>query len=149
MNPLISFHPSPSPCHLLHDAADPREETRALSATRARQLMGLPSGDTILDYRDRAILKFYLYSGARLAAGCRLQVADFHQDQDGATIRLAEKGSRRRTIGLHFNAAEAIHEYIAKAGLASGPLFRPRRNSRSRKLSKALFQNKFSTLTYY
>ena len=132
----------PNPAHaqfLGRDAADPREETRALSATRARQLMGLPSGDTILDYRDRAILKFYLYSGARLAAGCRLQVADFHQDHDGATIRLAEKGSRRRTIGLHFNAAEAIHEYIAKAGLTSGPLFRPRRNSRSKKLSNESF----------
>ena len=101
----------PNPAHaqfLGRDAADPREETRALSATRARQLMGLPSGDTVFDYRDRAILKFYLYSGARLAAGCRLQVEDFHQDPDGATIRISEKGARRRTIGLHFAAAEAI-----------------------------------------
>jgi integrase/recombinase XerC len=97
--------------------------------------MGLPSGDTVLDARDRAILRFYLYSGARLAAGCRLQVEDFQQDQDGATIRIAEKGARRRTIGLHFAAAEAIQEYIARAGLTSGPLFRPRRNSRSMKLS--------------
>ena len=97
--------------------------------------MGLPSEDTVLDYRDRAILKLYLYSGARLDAGCRLLVEDFHQDQDGASNRIAEKGSRRRAIGLHFNAAEAIHEYIAKADLTSGSLFRPRRNSRSRKLS--------------
>jgi site-specific recombinase XerD len=126
----------PNPAHaqfLGRDAADPLEETRALSATRARQLMGLPSGDTVLDDRDRAILKFYVYSGARLAAGCRLQVEDFHQDPDGATIRIAEKGARRRTIGLHFNAAEAIQDYIARAGLTSGPLFRPRKNSRSMK----------------
>ena len=84
----------PNPAHaqfLGRDAADPREETRAFSATRARQLIGLPAGDTVIDYRDRAILKFYLYSGARLAAGCRLRVEDFHQDPDGATIRLAEK----------------------------------------------------------
>ena len=132
----------PNPAHaqfLGRDAADPREETRALSATRARQLMGLPAGDTIFDYRDRAILKFYVYSGARLAAGCRLRVEDFHQDSDGATIRLAEKGARRRTIGLHFAAAEAIQEYIAKAGLTSGPLFRPRKNSRSQKLAETPF----------
>ena len=132
----------PNPAHaqfLGRDAADPREETRALSATRARQLMGLPAGDTVFDSRDRAILKFYLYSGARLAAGCRLHVEDFHQDPDGATIRIAEKGARRRTIGLHFAAAEAIQDYIAQAGLKDGPLFRPRKNSRSQKLADTPF----------
>ncbi len=92
--------------------------------------MGLPAGDTVLEYRDRAILKFYLYSGAWLAAGCRLAVDDFHQDHDGATIRLWEKGVRRRTVGLHFAAAEALQEYVAKAGLKQGALFRPRENSR-------------------
>jgi site-specific recombinase XerC len=46
---------------------------RALTATRARQLMGLPSGDEVLDFRDRAILKAYLYIGIRLATACRLQ----------------------------------------------------------------------------
>lgn len=131
-----------NPAHaqfLGRDSADPREETRALSATRARQLMGLPAGDTVFDYRDRAILKFYLYSGARLAAGCRLNVEDFHQDPDGATIRISEKGARHRTIGLHFNAAEAIQDYIQKAGLTSGPLFRPRKNSRNLKLADTPF----------
>ena len=63
---------------------------------------------SVLDYRDRAILKFFLYSGARLATACRLKVSDFHQDGDEATIRLHEKGDKRRTIGLHFQAAQAI-----------------------------------------
>jgi site-specific recombinase XerD len=132
----------PNPAHaqfLGRDAADPRDETRALSATRARQLMGLPAGDTIFAARDRAILKFYLYSGARLAAGCRLTVEDFHQDADRATIRISEKGARRRTIGLHFAAAEAIQEYLAEAGLEHGPLFRPRKNSRNTKLADTPF----------
>jgi hypothetical protein len=39
------------------------EETRALSATRARQLIGLPDGESVIDYRDRAILKTFLWSG--------------------------------------------------------------------------------------
>ena len=30
----------------------------------------------------------------------------------------------RRVIGLHFNAAQAIGEYVEKAGVTSGPLFR-------------------------
>jgi site-specific recombinase XerD len=62
----------------------------------------MPAGDTVRDFRDRAILKFYLYSGVRLSTGCRLKISDFHQDGDEATIRLHEKGDKRRTIGLHY-----------------------------------------------
>jgi len=129
-----------NPAHaqfISRESTDPREETRALSAARARQLVGLPAGNSVLDYRDRAILRFFLYSGARLSTACRLKVSDFHQDGDEATIRLHEKGDKRRTIGLHFHAAQAIAEYIEKAGLTSGPLFRPRLNSRSHKLGSS------------
>src|SRR5205823_15041952 len=97
--------------------------------------MGLPSGDSVIDFRDRAILKAFLYSGIRLSTACRLKVSDFHQDGDEATLRLHEKGDKRRTIGLHFTAAQAISEYVAKAGLSSGPLYRPRLGPRSQKLA--------------
>ena len=128
----------PNPAHaqfISRESTDARDETRALSATRARQLMGLPAGDSVIDFRDRAILKTFLYSGIRLSTACRLKVSDFHQDGDEATIRLHEKGDKRRTIGLHFTAAQAIAEYIEKAHLTGGPLFRPRLNPRSHKLS--------------
>jgi site-specific recombinase XerD len=110
--------------------ADPLEETRALTLARARQLVGMPEGDTVLAARDRAILKFYVYTGARVATGCRVLVSDFHQDEDGATITLNHKGDHRVTIGLHWRAAEAVRAYITQAALTAGPLFRPRRNSR-------------------
>jgi site-specific recombinase XerD len=129
----------PNPAHaqfISRESSDPRDETKALSATRARQLMGLPSGDTVLEFRDRAIIKFFLYSGARIGTGCRLRVKDFHQDGDEATITLHEKGDKHRRIGLHFGAAEAISEYIKKAGLAKGPLFRARKNSRQIELGE-------------
>lgn len=129
----------PNPAHsqfIARESSDAREETRALSASRARQLMNMPSGDGLLDYRDRAIIRMFLYSGIRLSTGCRLKVSDFHQDGDAATIRLHEKGDKRRTIGLHYAAAQAIGEYIEAAGLTSGPLFRPRLNPRSRKLAQ-------------
>lgn len=128
----------PNPAHaqfIAREASDPRDETKALSATRARQLMGLPHGDSVLAARDRAILKFYLYSGARLSTGCRLKVSDFHQDGEEATIKLHEKGDKRRNIGIHFAAAEAIGEYIQKAEITSGPLFRPRKGSRTEELA--------------
>jgi integrase/recombinase XerC len=128
----------PNPAHaqfIARESSDPRDETKALTATRARQLTGMPDSDTVLAYRDRAILKLYLYSGIRLSTGCRLKVSDFHQDDQGATVKLQEKGDKRRTIGFHYQAAQAITEYLEKAEITSGPLFRPRLNPRSRKLS--------------
>ena len=73
--------------------------TKALSATRARQLMGLPSGDAVFDYRDRAIIEVFVYSGARIGSACRLRVQDFHQDGHEATFTLHEKGDKHRRIG--------------------------------------------------
>ncbi|MBK8229994.1 MAG: tyrosine-type recombinase/integrase [Candidatus Eisenbacteria bacterium] len=118
-------------------STDPIDETVALSARNARKLMELPPADgDILHYRDRAILKFYLFTGSRIRTGCLLDVADFHFEEDDPTVKVQEKGrgKSKRTIGIHVEAAEAIREYVAHAGLTSGPLFRARPNSRSRKL---------------
>jgi integrase/recombinase XerC len=119
----------PNPAHaqfIARESSDPVDETRALSETRARQLMGMPAGDSLLELRDRAILKFYLYTGARIATGCKLTVSDFHQDGDEATLRFYIKGGRHKTKGIHFSAAESIAEYIKAGAIESGPLFRPR-----------------------
>jgi site-specific recombinase XerD len=70
--------------------------------------MGMPAGNSLLDIRDRAILKFYLYTGARIETGCKLNVSDFHQDGDEATLRFQLKGARAKTKGIHFSAAEAL-----------------------------------------
>jgi site-specific recombinase XerD len=63
----------------------------APSETRMRQLIGMPAGDSLLELRDRAILKFYVSTGARIATGCKLSVSDFHQDGDEATLRFHSK----------------------------------------------------------
>lgn len=124
----------PNPAHaqfIGRGSQDPVDETKALTATRARQLMGLPQGDDAIAYRDRAILRFCLYAGVRIGTVCRVRAQDFQLEGDEATIRIAEKGDKRRTIGIHFAAAEAISEYMKKAGIESGPLFRPRRGPTS------------------
>lgn len=57
----------PNPAHsqfVGREAQAPVTPTEALSATRARQLVSLPEGEEVLAYRDRALLKFYLYSSA-------------------------------------------------------------------------------------
>jgi integrase/recombinase XerD len=121
----------PNPAHaqfIGRSSSDPVDETRALTAARARQLLSLPAGDDAIASRDRAILKLYLYSGIRLATGCQLNVEDFEQECGEAVLRLREKGDKCRNIGLHYAAAQAIHEYLDKAGHRSGPLFRPQRS---------------------
>jgi integrase len=89
----------------------------------------------LLDIRDRAILKFYLYTGARIDTGCKLNVSDFHQDGDEATLRFHMKGGRSKTKGIDFSAAEAIIEYVKAAGIESGPLFRARPSPRGKVLA--------------
>jgi site-specific recombinase XerD len=128
----------PNPAHsqfIARESSDPHEETLSLPAARARQLLNVSAGDSILAHRDRAIVKLYLYTGIRLATGCSLLVEDFRQEGEEATLRLREKGDKRRTIGLHYAAAQAIHEYLQSAELTSGPLFRPRRHSHTEELA--------------
>jgi site-specific recombinase XerD len=144
----------PNPAHaqfIAREASDPVEETRALSETRARQLMAMVTGESLIELRDRAILKFYLYTGARIETGCALNVSDFHQDGDEATLRFHIKGNRTKTKGIHFAAADAIAEYIKAAGIESGPLFRPRRAPRSDELvARRMTQRAmYSVLTGY
>ena len=53
----------PNPAHaqfISRESSDPVEETRALSETRARQLMAMVTGESLVELRDRAILKLYL-----------------------------------------------------------------------------------------
>lgn len=125
----------PNPAHaqfVARQTSDPVDETKAMNTQRARQLMNLPGGDDLLSCRDRAILKLYLYTGIRLTTGCRLKVSDFHVDEDGATLKVHEKGNKRRTIGINHIAAEALQEYLQKAGLDAGPLFRAQASSKNK-----------------
>jgi len=59
-------------------------------------------------------------------------VSDFHQEDGESTLRIHEKGDKRRTIGIHFNAAQSIAEYVEKAGIDSGTLFRARAHAKLR-----------------
>lgn len=131
----------PNPAHsqfIGREVQAPVTPTEALSATRARQLMALPEGEDVLAYRDRAILKFYLYTGVRIGTGCRLHVADFIDDDEDPKVRIQEKGKgkSKRPVGINVIAADALRQYIEHAELSSGPLFRPRLNPRSEKLAE-------------
>jgi site-specific recombinase XerD len=136
---------------IARDTAEPVEERRHFTAAKARQLFALPAGESLLDYRDRAMLKTLLYAGVRIDTLLRLDVKDFLPDEVNPTLRLTEKGNRRRTIGLNILAAQAIREYLAKAEISRGPLFRARLNPRSQKLSdtRMSYQTAYRLLQSY
>jgi integrase len=124
----------PNPAHaqfIARSSTDAVKDTAALSPTRARQLMGLADGEELIDYRDRALIKLFLFSAIRIGAACKLNVGDFRNEEDSAVIRITEKGDKRRSIGIHPQAASAIAEYIEMAEITRGPLFRPRKGPRN------------------
>lgn len=101
--------------------------------------MGLPMGDDVVSYRDRAILAFFLFTGTRIGTGCRLLVSEIHFDPDDPSIKIEEKGRGRskRKIGVNYELIAKLQEYVEAAELTSGPLFRSRiSSSKTRKLTK-------------
>jgi len=129
----------PNPAHaqfIGRESRDPARPTAALTLAKARRLLTLPAGDSVLGSRDRAILAVFLYTGARIGTVCRLRVSDFHDDEDDPVLGIQEKGRGRskRRIGVNFVCPEAIRHYLEHAELERGPLFRARLNSRSQKL---------------
>lgn len=137
----------PNPAHKLHlprdSDAEPVEPTKDLTAARVRQLKEMVTREVVaegdaLAHRDRAAVWFYLYTGARIETGCMLRVEDCRlEDEEDPYVLIQEKGkkTRKRRVGIHPEAAEALHAYIGAAEITSGPLFRARRNSRTRKLA--------------
>ncbi len=140
----------PNPAHKNHiprEDAEPVAPTKELTFSRVRQLKELAAGESVLAYRDRAIIYFYLYTGARIGTGCSVRVEDCHLDPEDPYLMVREKGkgASRRRVGINAQCAEALAEYIEEARLGSGPLFRPRANSRSAKLASRAM----TTVTMY
>lgn len=124
----------PNPAHaqfIKRASQDAVHETKALTATRARQLCGLPKGESPIAARDRAALKVFVYTGVRIGTLVRLNAGDFSESGDWSTLRINEKGDKKRTIGIHFQAAEALRELMDVAEITRGALFRPRKGPRS------------------
>jgi integrase len=86
--------------------------------------------DTVPDLRDRALIATLTYSFARITAALKMKVEDLRPQGAGWRLRLHEKGGQHHTMPCHHALAEALHAYIAVAGIAEdrkGWLFRTSR----------------------
>ena len=109
-------------------------KTPVLEPDEWRRLIDSIPTEDVRDLRDRALIATLTYSFARITAALRMKVEDLRPQGAGWRLRLHEKGGKHHVMPCHHALAEALHAYIAAAGIAEdrkGWLFRtsPRRNA--------------------
>jgi site-specific recombinase XerD len=110
-------------------------KTPVLDAADWRKLIDSIPTKTVRELRDRALIATLTYSFARITAALRMKVEDLQPKGAGWRLRLHEKGNKHHEMPCHHALAEALHAYIAVAGIAEdhkGWLFRtsPRHNGK-------------------
>ena len=114
-------------------------KTPVLDAPDWRKLLDAIPTDTVRDLRDRALIATLTYSFARITAALRMKVEDIRPQGAGWRLRLHEKGGKHHAMPCHHALAEALHAYIAAAGIGEdreGWLFRTSRGHNSAVLSE-------------
>jgi integrase len=125
---VVPFNPAAAvrgPKHVVKVGVTP-----VLEGGEWRKLLDAIPTDTVRDLRDRALIATLTYSFARIGAALKMKVEDLRPRGAGWTIRLHEKGGKQHAMPCHHALAEALHAYIAAAGIAEdrkGWLFRTSR----------------------
>lgn len=122
---VVPFNPASAvrgPKHVVKTGTTP-----VLEAAEWRRLMDSIPAETVRDLRDRALIAALTYSFARITAALKMRVEDLRPQGAGWQLRLHEKGGKQHVMPCHHALAEALHAYIAAAGIAldrKGWLFR-------------------------
>ena len=114
-------------------------KTPVLDGKERRKLLDAIPTDTVRDLRDRALIATLTYSFARITAALKMKVKDLRPQRAGWRLRLHEKGGKHHAMPCHHALAEALHAYIAAAGIAEdrkGWLFRTSRGHNATMLSE-------------
>src|SRR5271169_233388 len=113
-------------------------KTPVLDGKEWRRLIdAIPTG-TVRDLRDRALVATLTYGFARIGAALKMRVEDLQSKGSGWLIRLHEKGGKQHMMPCHHALAQALHIYIAAAGIGAdkkGFLFRTSRGHVGTELS--------------
>jgi integrase/recombinase XerC len=114
-------------------------KTPVLDGKEWRRLLDSIPAETVRDLRDRALIATLTYSFARITAALKMKVEDLRPQGAGWRLRLHEKGGKHHAMPCHHALAEALHAYIAAAGIAEdrkGWLFRTSRGHNPTALSE-------------
>lgn len=102
-------------------------KTPALSTEEVAQLIDSIPTDTLVGLRDRALIGLMAYTFARVGAALSMNVADYYPEGKQWSVRLREKGGKRKQIAVHHVLEEYMDSYLAAAGFSADkgtPLFR-------------------------
>ena len=99
------------PTHVVTKGATP-----VLSPAEARRLLAAIDPGTLAGRRDRALISVRLYSVARVSAVSAMRRQDYFRQERRGWLRLHEKGGTRHDVPAHHRAAEALDDYLARAG---------------------------------
>jgi len=94
-------------------------KTPVLEGTEWRRLIDTIPTDTVRDLRERALIAILTYGFARIGAALKMRVEDLQAKGSGWLIRLHEKGGKQHMMPCHHALAEALHVYIAAAGISA------------------------------
>jgi integrase/recombinase XerD len=102
--------------------------TPEISVAEAKTLLASITLESIIDYRDRALIAVLIYTAARAGAVAKLRLQDLIDDGRRCSLRFAEKGGKARTIPVREDLEKYLLEYLSVAGLKDeskdSPLFR-------------------------
>ncbi len=102
-------------------------KTPVLEGAEWRRLIDAIPTENVRDLRDRALIATLTYSFARIGAALAMRIEDLRPQGAGWVLRLHEKGGKHHVMPAHHALAEAVHAYIAAAGIGEdrkGWLFR-------------------------
>ena len=119
-------------------------KTPVLDGAEWRKLIDAIPTDGARDLRDRALIATLTYSFARIGAALAMRVEDLRPKGAGWTVRLHEKGGKEHAMPCHHALAEALHAYVAAAGIAGdrkGFLFRTARGHAGRLSERPMGQS--------
>lgn len=113
--------------------------TLAFSKRHARKLLDLPSEQTTVGLRDRAILSVGLQVGLRRSEIASLKVSDLHENRGFDSLRVVRKGGRKEALAINPQTAQRLKSYLLVSGHAedlNGPLFRPLKHNGKKQESR-------------
>ena len=103
------------PTHVVTMGATP-----VLSLAEARRLLAAIDPGTLAGLRDRALVSVRLYSFARVSAVIAMRRQDYFRQERRGWLLLHEKGGTRYDVPAQHQAAEALDDYLARAGRSRG-----------------------------
>ncbi len=103
-------------------------KTPEITVEQSRQLLNAIPSESVVDFRDRALIATLIYTAARAGAVAKLRLKDLEFDGVQFSLKFNEKRGKARSIPVRADLQRVLQEYVVAGGLeAAGkesPVFR-------------------------